>query len=436
MASLHKRPGSPFYFCAFDVTLPDGSTRRLKRSTKKKKRADAQEEASRIEKVEMKKALAGSDMANEAYGALTEAADAAARGELSESRARAIIAKLAKASTGQQFHFYTVRVWAEEWAAGKAGTVKVVTTKRHRTSVKLFLLYLGPKADGRLEALTKSDLRKFRDALKKGFGGSPRSGSTVNFYLSDIGAMLRSAVAEDLLLSNPAEAVERLPEDDRMEREVFTLAEVGQLVSAAGLKAWTDELFPREGEEKSAQRRDEWQGLIVLAFYLEPRLGDSSRLTWEDVSLTDGYASFIPAKTSRSKKRLRIPIHPHCLAILNQRHEEGATGPVFPLLSQRGSSGKLGLSSQFAAIMDAGGIDRRTLRETERDGRGKLLRKSISARSFHSLRHSLTSLLANAGVAEELRKRITGHSSSAVHATYTHIELETLAGAIGKLPGI
>ncbi|WP_367872378.1 tyrosine-type recombinase/integrase [Luteolibacter sp. Populi] len=436
MASLFKRPGSPFHFCAFDVTLPDGSTRRLKKSTKQRDRGKALKEALRIEELEKGKALGGTDMAAQAYGALTEAAQAAARGELSEARARQIIAKLSKASTGDTLRFFTVRSWAEEWAAGKAGAVKVVTAKRHRTSVKVFLAYLGPKAEGRLEAVTKADVRKFRDAIRKGYGGLKRSGSTVNCYLSDIGAMFRSAVDEDLLLSSPVASVERLPEDDRTEREVFTLAEVSRLVEAAGQPEWHAKLFPRVGDEEAAQRRAEWQGLIVMAFYLGPRLGDCSQLRWQDVDLDQGVISYMPTKTSRQRKRLNVPVHPRLMALLKDRHEDGAEGAVFPLLSLRGSAGKLGLSSQFSAIMEAGGIDRRKIIETTRDAAGKLTRKSVSARTFHSLRHSLTSQLANAGVAEELRKKITGHSSSAVHAGYTHLDIATLAAAIGKLPGM
>lgn len=37
MAILLKREGSPYWFAAFDVTMPDGTTRRLKKSTKRTK---------------------------------------------------------------------------------------------------------------------------------------------------------------------------------------------------------------------------------------------------------------------------------------------------------------------------------------------------------------------------------------------------------------
>jgi integrase len=41
---------------------------------------------------------------------------------------------------------------------------------------------------------------------------------------------------------------------------------------------------------------------------------------------------------------------------------------------------------------------------------------SFSLRSFHSLRHSFISTLANSGVSSELRRRLSGHASEEMHA--------------------
>ncbi|MDE0822204.1 MAG: hypothetical protein OSA95_13855 [Opitutales bacterium] len=37
---------------------------------------------------------------------------------------------------------------------------------------------------------------------------------------------------------------------------------------------------------------------------------------------------------------------------------------------------------------------------------------------------------------EELRMKLTGHSSKDVHRGYTHLELETLRKAIGRIPSV
>ena len=62
--------------------------------------------------------------------------------------------------------------------------------------------------------------------------------------------------------------------------------------------------------------------------------------------------------------------------------------------------------------------------------------RKISHRTFHALGHSFTSGIANAGVAPELRMKLTGHSSERVHQRYTHHELEVLKAAMAKLPSL
>jgi site-specific recombinase XerD len=97
-------------------------------------------------------------------------------------------------------------------------------------------------------------------------------------------------------------------------------------------------------------------------------------------------------------------------------------------LDGKPSCGKNGLSSQFKRIMARAGIDGQT-------GPGAGFRE-FSKLSFHSLRHSFNSALANAGVDQETRMLLTGHSSVAVNGTYTHLELETLKQAVEKVPSL
>src|SRR5262249_31589429 len=53
---------------------------------------------------------------------------------------------------------------------------------------------------------------------------------------------------------------------------------------------------------------------------------------------------------------------------------------------------------------------------------------------FHDLRHTFNTRLMEAGVLQEVRMALMGHSpGSKVHATYTHIELPVKRDAIRKL---
>lgn len=138
----------------------------------------------------------------------------------------------------------------------------------------------------------------------------------------------------------------------------------------------------------------------------------------------------MPAKTERKRKRLEVPIHPRLLAWLKTRKAGADDAPIFPTLHECHVSGGHGLSSQFLAVMALAKVDRGTTRQSTDEARAQY------SRSFHSLRHSLTSTLANADVSEEIRRRITGHESAEVHAKYTHHERETLARAVEKLPSV
>lgn len=450
MPTLIKRSGSKFWFAAFDVPQADGTIRRLKKSTKKVKRAEAMVEAVRLEDLERSAHVSTGEKASKAYAILSEAATAAAKGELSEARARELISRLCEVSTGETLKFYTVRSWAADWLSVKSATGKKATMARYKAHVDAFLAWMGEKADGKLETVTKADVRAFRDAIRDGWteeSGKPvgkkgdtdegpanqRTAKTANHYAVDVAGMFRSAMREGLLLANPCAALERLPEDDSTEREVFTVAEVGKLVNTAGVPAWQDSVFPagKADEETRSSRSDEWQGMILLGFYAGARIGDCARLTWGNINLARKTLSFVPAKTSRKKKRLEVPLHPRLISWLQSRKPGADDDPLFPLLVKSPVGGRHGLSSMFIAIMEHAEIDRRNVREGKKGGQ-----RAQHARSFHALRHSLTSTLANADVSEEIRRRIVGHDSAAVHSGYTHHERETLARAVEKIPSV
>lgn len=66
----------------------------------------------------------------------------------------------------------------------------------------------------------------------------------------------------------------------------------------------------------------------------------------------------------------------------------------------------------------------------------RFCRDSTGHRTFHSLRHSFVSELANAGIAPDVRQMLAGHSDDRSHAVYTHTQLDTLRAAVKKLPSI
>ena len=445
MPTLVKRPNSPFWFACFSVTNPDGTVRRLKKSTKRTKKAEAISEAIKLEEAERRESTATTEQAQRAFEILKQAAKTAARGELSEARGREMLASLVEVSTGTPMRSFTVRTWAAEWLAMKKATTKAATRKRYTTHINSFTAWLGDRADAKLEAVTKTDVREFRDAIRSGWnpeGDAPagpdqpqaiRTAKTTNQYAADAASMFRTAVREGLLLASPAAALERLPEIDSTEREVFTVEEISQIVRAAKKPEWMKGIL-REDPDDAAARCADWQGLILLGYYSGARLDDCAHLTWGVINKDRSAFTFMPSKTDRKRTRLEIPIHPRLATWLAERAgsiSTGPTAPLFPTLATERPGGSQGLSAQFIAIMQTAGVDRRQVRKGI-DG----VQRAQYARSFHSLRHSLTSTLANLDVPEEIRRKIVGHESAGVHAGYTHTDRATLARAIEKVPSI
>ena len=135
-------------------------------------------------------------------------------------------------------------------------------------------------------------------------------------------------------------------------------------------------------------------------------------------------------KGKTPKSKVEIPIHEALEEYLLSEPTSGAqNAPVFPELHGKSGSGKSGLSMAFKRIMAKAGIDAGVIRQ-----RSGPAGRSVSALSFHSLRHSFNSALANAGVSQELRQKLTGHASADMNIIYTHHELETIRTAIKTLP--
>ncbi|MDA1274976.1 MAG: tyrosine-type recombinase/integrase [Verrucomicrobia bacterium] len=188
----------------------------------------------------------------------------------------------------------------------------------------------------------------------------------------------------------------------RTKRDVFTQEEVQGLLNAA----------------PSLER----QPAIILGFFVGARLFDCVQMKWENVRPELGVIAYSQTK---GKKDVIVPMHFHVIEHLNYLSQFNADGLLCPTLAKRVSGGRNGLSGAFKKIVLRAGIDPGIV-----DGKGV---RKFTKRTFHSLRHSFTSALANAGVSEEVRMKLTGHTSKPVHHTYTQLELDTPKNAVKSL---
>jgi integrase len=373
MASLWKRAKSPYWVCCYT----NATGQRLKKSTKQADRKKAWEVCLAIERAE----------------------NHAKSGTLTEQAAKKIIGEILERTTGEPLHNYRVPDWLAHWLEMKEQVRAGKTMDRYRQVIRDFIASLGNRANLALSHVAPKDLLTYRNSII----AANKTARTANLSVKVVSAAFNAAVRQHIIESNPATALETLPVKTE-ERATFTPGQLSKLIRAA------------EGE---------WPGAILLAYYTGARLGDVANMQWSAIDWRNKLLQFTPSKT---KKPVTVPLHPQLERELLKKPGIGKT-PMFPSLAGRGTGGKLGLSGRFAAIMEKAGIEGK-ITQHAKGGR------ALSNLSFHSLRHSFNSAMANAGVSQEIRQQLTGHASAEMNKLYTHHELEPLRAAIAALPPV
>jgi integrase len=379
MASIHKDPRgkSPYWYCAY--VLPNGQ--RAFRSTKQTDRKEALKECLNLE----------------------QAADKARAGELVESQARKILDDILESIGEGPIRTKTVSKFFLNWLEGKQLAKKDTTAKRYKKAVDEFLASLGDRSNKSIGSIGPADIEHFRDVRTN----QGVSAATVKLDLKLVRSVFNTARRQALILHNPAEAVD-LPSVKNHGRDTFTPGEVHSLVSIAS---------------------QDWKTAILVGYYVGGRLGDVVSLSWEGVDLAEGVIFYNQGKTG---SRVEVPIHSelekHLRHLRSKVAGDKPSGFLCPKLGQVKVSGRRGLSRQFAELMAKASIDQRQIQLSKN--------RKFSQLSFHSLRHSFSSALANAGVSADVRMKLTGHKSIDVHQRYTHMQLEPLKKAIAALPGL
>jgi integrase len=115
---------------------------------------------------------------------------------------------------------------------------------------------------------------------------------------------------------------------------------------------------------------------------------------------------------------------------------DNPSAPLFPaahaIATRQASDSRL--SQQFHGLHVAAGMA--TDRTKEETDEGRSHRRPVSEISFHSLRHTATSLLKKAGVPEAVAMDIIGHDSTAISRHYTHVEMSSKRLAITQLSNL
>jgi integrase len=387
MATLRKPTRSPFWHAC--ITLQDGT--RTNRSTGTTNRREAERIANKLE----------------------DAISEAKRGRFIDARARKTIADIYAIGRGEPLGSSTAANFFTGWLKRKELEAGENTHTRYASVIKQFIAFLGAKAARDISSISAADISNFRDAL----AGRLSIGS-VNVSLKILRSAFGQAQRDTLVEVNEAGRVSTLKRrEDLFERRPFSLPELKRIIEAAD---------------------DEWRGMILFGLYTGQRLGDIAGLTWQNVDLARQELRLVTAKT---KRRQILPLAAPLLHYVESLPSSDAPdAPIFPrahaMLERLGRVGSL--SNQFYEVLTAAGLAGKKTHHRPKAGetKGRSARRDLNVLSFHSLRHTATTLLKAAGVSDAVAMEFIGHDTKSISQNYTHIETATLRAAAAKLPDV
>lgn len=385
---LQKQRGSPFWYAEIEMwDVQKGVFKRKFKTTKVRLDGGAEGEDKAMQ------------IAREMARVARAAYEGATRGWSVEGTGKLVNGILAAAGlpTGM-VERPSWRDYLETWWASTGVTISASSRPVVQGQLKAFDTWLGKRAAMPLDLLTGADMQAFWAWLCSRY-----SGSTPKITLASVARVMRRAHNEGVIKSNPAALVEKGGRvNTSAEREPFTADEIRRMLETA------------EGWKRAGGR--EWVTMILLGLCTGARLSDCRVMGEGNVVRTDGglLLRFEPKKGRRTKQVVTVPVVQPLLSHLKTLLPGLAPGAPFcprvMAIKERSD-----VSRAFVDLLEAAGIGESVVVE----GRGKKFR----AKSFHSLRHTLPTLLAAAGVPEEVRMKITGHTSKAVARGYTHEEM-------------
>jgi len=404
MASIHKQSGRSYWFASYR----DAAGKQHFVSTKIEHGPSGKDTKERAVKAATNRRLA-MEMATRL--------EEAERGNATEAHWRKLLGDISERVNERRMEFKVVETFLDDWLGRAEKTKSGGTYERYNGIVKNFKKSLGSKVKAAMADVTVQDVQKFIESrLENG-----RNPSTVRTDCKILNAPFALAVRQGLMLMNPVAAAE-IPDGEKESRAPFTAEQVGLLLKATGALA-------KEQPEKAADWQ-EWKTCIMIGFFTGVRLGDAVNMTLGNFDLEQHVLKVRPQKTSRKKRDLIIPLHPQLEAHVLDLPVADAGGLLCPTLAKRKVSGKYGLSIQFHTILARAEIQQETIAAGGKAGH------EFNKYTFHSLRHSFVSSLANAGIAPDVRQLLAGHSDERSHGVYTHTQLDTLRAAVKKLPKI
>lgn len=279
----------------------------------------------------------------------------------------------------------SVRISIYEFLTNYKPGGKAQSERNYKRAVERFLDFLQEDKLNPVDSLKPSRCEDFfKEECKRVSYGTARH------YISMLRAAFSSAYRDDIIRKNPFSAmnIRRMDvEKNKTKRLPFTAEEMHTIMTT----------FPQR-----------WKELVMTSFLTGgQRLGDCCTLKWDSVDLQNGIISFSTTKTG---KLISAPIVAPLRALLESK--ERVSEYVFPEMARRYIK-KSTLSIEFTSLLRAHGI----LPESTVPKTGD--RRPVSQKSFHSIRHTVVSMLRSSCMfTADLTRDIVGHNSEAIERAY------------------
>lgn len=287
---------------------------------------------------------------------------------------------------GEYFGIYLARIETKKSRA----TLNAYTS--YYEKLKEWLKDNGGSEDSVLSWLTLSRMEDYYVWLLERM-----TAKSANERINLISRILNMAVAEELLLINPAGRVQQTKKTESLDREPFTVEEAMTLI---------DWLIDNEPE---------WAKVAMMGFMAGCRISDAAQMPRS--ALVDGVLRY---KQHKTDKWLRVPLVVERYKTVLENEKGEFIAPDLALLYQSETQNKM--SSHFTKFVTDAGITQ-IYHPFKKSGR------NIARKTFHSLRHTLRSAIVAGGGSDAQADSILGHSPGE-GKRYTHSELKSLEGVL------
>jgi integrase len=289
----------------------------------------------------------------------------------------------------------TVGQYLESWLGDIEGTIRRHTYEQYKSVVGKHLVPEIGRT--KLKQLSRPAIRKlYREKKQAGL-----SSRTVEYIHVTLHKALKDALEDGLINTNPAQGL-KLPQRDAKETKALSPEQVSALLEAA--------------------REDRLEALYVVALHTGSRRGELLALRWNDVDFEKGtirvdesldqHGSFHAPKREESRRTLRLT--PFSLAALKahraRQNEERLR------VGERWEDNDLVFPNTVGKPMNPSNLYRREFRPL-------LSKASLEDEgfTFHSLRHTFATTLAERGIHPATAQKLLGHKDIRMTlAIYTH----------------